>query len=127
MYYKFILICFLSIVTLDAEEISAFGAGDLSSPNPYGLTSVEESVLKNKNKSDKLDTNIKTVNNSLESINERMDGLNTVIEGDSQKLHTTTIRQIHSTKFTFICISMHFNQVVRWMLGSKHFPILIGE
>jgi TolA-binding protein len=90
MYYKFILICFLSIVTLDAEEISAFGAGDLSSPNPYGLTSVEESVLKNKNKSDKLDTNIKTVNNSLESINERMDGLNTVIEGDSQKLHTTT-------------------------------------
>jgi TolA-binding protein len=88
--YKFILICFLSIVTLDAEEISAFGAGDLSSPNPYGLTSVEESVLKNKNKSDKLDTNIKTVNNSLESINERMDGLNTVIEGDSQKLHTTT-------------------------------------
>jgi hypothetical protein len=44
--YKFILICFLSIVTLDAEEISAFGAGDLSSPNPYGLTSVEESVLR---------------------------------------------------------------------------------
>jgi TolA-binding protein len=90
MYYKFILICFLSIITLEAQEISAFGAGDLSSPNPYGLTSVEESVLKNKNKSDKLDTNIKTVNNLLELINERMDGLNTIIDGDSQKLHTTT-------------------------------------
>jgi TolA-binding protein len=88
--YKFILICFLLIVTLDAEEISAFGAGDLSSANPYGLTSVEESIVKNKNKLDKLDSNIKILNNSLEFISERMDGLNTVIEGDSKKLHTTT-------------------------------------
>jgi TolA-binding protein len=78
------------MITLEAQEVSAFGAGDLSSPNPYGLTSAEESILNNKNKSDKLDTNIKIVNNSLELINERMDGLNTIIDGDSQKLHTTT-------------------------------------
>jgi len=67
--YKFILICFLSIVTLDAEEISAFGAGDLSSPNPYGLTSAEESILNNTGDPVVSNSQTSIVNNSLELSN----------------------------------------------------------
>ena len=33
---------------LTAAEPSAFGAGDLNNPNPYGLTSTEATILETK-------------------------------------------------------------------------------
>lgn len=35
---------------LSAAEPSAFGAGNLDNPEPYGLTSNEKVILQNKNK-----------------------------------------------------------------------------
>ena len=73
-----------------AQEISVFGAGDLTSSTPYGLTSAEEHILKNKNKLDSFDTNVKGVKSSVDMLSERIDGLESIFEGDSKKLHSTT-------------------------------------
>lgn len=83
-----LLITFLMITSfVSAKEVSAFGAGDISSPNPYGLTSTEKHILHNKNKLDKFDTSVKTVRTTIESLSERIDGLESILEGDSKKLH----------------------------------------
>ena len=43
-----ITIILLSVIALCASEPSAFEAGNLDAPNPYGLTSSEKVILKNK-------------------------------------------------------------------------------
>jgi len=47
---KTVLYFFLFFGVLYAEEVSVFGAGNLETPKPYGLTSTEKYILKNKNK-----------------------------------------------------------------------------
>lgn len=78
-----VLIAFLAITLhtcLMAAEPSAFGAGDLSNPTPYGLTPSEESLLENKNKlqSVVVKTNIQA--NEVDSLRDRIDGIQTIIE-----------------------------------------------
>ena len=90
MFNKLITFLILSITTLFAQEVSAFGAGNLSSSAPYGLTSAEQHILKNKNMLDNFDTNVKSVKSSLDMLSERIDGLESIFEGDSRKLHSTT-------------------------------------
>jgi hypothetical protein len=51
------LLTLLSAAALGAAEPSAFGAGNLDSPAPYGLTPSEKHILKNK---EMLDTVKKT-------------------------------------------------------------------
>ena len=90
---------FLVLVTLlvgctyaEAAEVSAFGAGDLDSKNPYGLSSTEKNILKNKKTLGSIDSKVKDVKLSLESINERIDGLESIYEGDSQKINGSVLR-----------------------------------
>jgi TolA-binding protein len=81
-------ILFLNIFAfcfLQGAEVSAFGAGDLNSPTPYGLTSAEKHILTNKTKLDKF-------GNSVNSISERIEAIESIIEGDSKKLHDTKIK-----------------------------------
>jgi len=91
MLNKLLITIFLLFSCLEAREVSAFGAGDISSPTPYGLTSAEKHILKNKNKLESFDTNVKGVKNSIEMVSERIDGLESIIDGDSKKLHDTVI------------------------------------
>lgn len=74
-----------------ANEVSVFGAGDLNSNEPYGLNSTEKYILKNKNELGKIDTKFKGVKTTLETVSERIDGLESIYEGDSQKLNKTVI------------------------------------
>jgi len=74
-----------------ASEVSVFGAGNLNSKKPYGLTSTEKYILKNKKELGSIDTKVKSVKTTIESLNERIDGLESIYEGDSQKLNSTTI------------------------------------
>ncbi len=90
MIYNLVAFLFVLASSLDAGEVSAFGAGDITSANPYGLTSAEKHILTNKKKLDKFDTNVKGVKNNIDMISERIDGLESILEGDSQKLHKTT-------------------------------------
>lgn len=90
---KILLASLLITSTLiKAEEISAFGAGDLDSKNPYGLTSAEKNILNNKKTLGTIDSKVKDVKLSLESISERIDGLESIYEGDSQKLNGSVLK-----------------------------------
>lgn len=75
-----------------ADEVSVFGAGDLDSKNPYGLNKTEKTILKNKKQLGSIDSKVKDVKYTVESINERIDGLESIYEGDSQKLNETVLK-----------------------------------
>ena len=75
-----------------ANEVSAFGAGNLDSKNPYGLNSAEKNILKNKKTLGNINSKVKDVKYTLESINERIDGLESIYEGDSQKLNESVLK-----------------------------------
>jgi len=81
----------LSTLLLAAEP-SAFGAGDLNSPSPYGLTSNEKVILDTKNKLHKVSVKSNNQENKLDSLRERIDGLQSVIESLSRKAHNNKIK-----------------------------------
>ena len=76
---------------LIGAEPSAFGAGDLNNPNPYGLTSNEAVILQNKKNLHKVVIKSKNQENKVESIKDRLDGLQTVLEGLIEKTHKNKI------------------------------------
>ncbi len=69
---------------LRAEEPSAFGAGDLNNPNPYGLTREEKLFLENKKEIQGIANKNSLQNAKVESVSERLDGIQAIIEGLSQ-------------------------------------------
>lgn len=86
---KFFYVAFLISSTISvANEVSVFGAGDLNSKNPYGLSVTEKHILKNKKELGSIDTKVKSVKSNINSVNERIDGLESIYEGDSQRLNT---------------------------------------
>ena len=70
---------------LIGAEPSAFGAGNLDNPQPYGLTSSEKVILQNKTNLKKIAVKSNNQANEVDSLRERIDGLQTVLEGLSQK------------------------------------------
>lgn len=72
-------------------EPSAFGAGDLTSDNPYGLTPDEKVLLETKKKLRNVDISTKTHASQLDSLRERIDGLQDIIEALSRKSHNNKI------------------------------------
>ena len=77
----------LLALALNADEPSAFGAGDLNSPSPYGLTKEEELLLQNNLKLQKVTVKSNNQSNELESLRDRIDGLQSIIEALSRKSH----------------------------------------
>jgi len=63
-----------------SAEPSAFGAGDLNNPNPYGLSSTEATLLETKKNLQKVVVKSNNQANEVDSLRERIDGLQTVIE-----------------------------------------------
>lgn len=78
-------------LSLNCAEPSAFGAGDLTSDNPYGLTPDEKVILETKKKLKKVDLSTKTHASQLDSLRERIDGLQDIIEALSRKSHNNKI------------------------------------
>ncbi len=84
-------VAFLPFSLLSAEP-SAFGAGDLSNPKPYGLTTGEEVVLQNKKNLRKVVLTTNDQASKVDSLRERIDGLQTIIEGLSRKSQENKFR-----------------------------------
>lgn len=82
-----ILPCYL----LGAEP-SAFGAGDLNNPNPYGLTSTEAVLLETKKNLNKVVVKSNNQANEVESLRQRVDGLQTIIESISTSSHENKLK-----------------------------------
>lgn len=85
----------LSVVTvpflLYSAEPSAFGAGNLDTPNPYGLTANEKVILDNKNTLHAVKVKSNNQANEVDSLRERLDGLQSIIENLSRKAHNNKI------------------------------------
>lgn len=90
MYRKILATTFVAMTSLNlsAAEPSAFGAGNLDSSSPYGLTSSEKAVLQNKNKLKKIAVKSNNQANEVESLRERIDGLQSIVESLSRKSQT---------------------------------------
>jgi len=93
MKYRAIVTLLIAAVPtiLPAAEPSAFGAGDLSNPKPYGLTSNEKVILETKDKLNKVTLKSNTQDNQLDSLRERIDGLQSIVESISRKTHNNEI------------------------------------
>jgi TolA-binding protein len=71
---KIVLISSILTSILLANEPSVYGAGDIDSPNPYGLTKTEKNILKNRRE-------IQNLKNKVQEYQNRIDGLISVING----------------------------------------------
>ncbi len=87
MNRKILATAFVAITSLNlvAAEPSAFGAGNLDSNSPYGLTSSEKTVLQNKKKLKKIAVKSNNQANEVDSLRERIDGLQSIVESLSRK------------------------------------------
>ena len=65
--------------TLYAYEPSVYGAGDINSASPYGLTETEQAVLDNKKMIQKLF-------NKINEQQRKIDGLTSIIEGQNKEI-----------------------------------------
>ena len=72
-------------------ERSMFGAGDLDSSSPYGLTNTEKVIVKNKQILKQNEKRIKKVDLSISELNQRVDGIESLLEGEGKKLNSTSI------------------------------------
>lgn len=64
---------------LHANEPSVYGAGDIDSSDPYGLTTTERGVLENRK-------SVQNLKNRVAEQQNRIDGLTTIIEGLSKQV-----------------------------------------
>ena len=78
-------------ILLQSAEPSAFGAGNLNNPEPYGLTSNEKVILQNKKNLRKVEVKSNNQANEVDSLRERLDGLQSIIESLSRKSHNNKI------------------------------------
>ncbi len=101
---RIFLVAFIATMVpfnLAGAEPSAFGAGNLNNAQPYGLTSSEEVILQNKKNLKKVVVKSNNQAYEVDSLRERIDGLQTIIEGLSRKsqenkLNITSLNQKNS-------------------------------
>lgn len=68
-------------ISFAASEPSVFGAGNLNSPNPYGLTTEEKLILENKKEIESVVQKHHQQSAKVETVAERLDGMQTILEG----------------------------------------------
>ena len=74
MMKKIVLITYIALTPLlFANEPSVYGAGDIDSAQPYGLTETERAVLENRRA-------VQSLKNRVSEQQNRIDGLTTIID-----------------------------------------------
>jgi TolA-binding protein len=84
------LTALVPLLLLSAEP-SAFGAGNLNNPEPYGLTSNEKVILETKKKLHTVVVKSNNQANEVDSLRERLDGIQSIIESLSRKAHKNKV------------------------------------
>jgi len=99
---KVYILLFVSFLSLFSKEVSVFGAGNLNSDTPYGLTPAEKAAYKNKQKIKSLEKKIKNfqilLDNRIDDISEQLEGLKSVYEGDSNSFNNARQKVIKLDK-----------------------------
>lgn len=88
--FYFLFLSFTPALLLSAEP-SAFGAGDLSSSSPYGLTPNEKVLLETEKKLKTVARKSHTQASQLDSLRERLDGMQSIIESIGRNVHNNKI------------------------------------
>ncbi|WP_457595093.1 tetratricopeptide repeat protein [Hydrogenimonas sp.] len=70
------------------QEPSAFGAGNLDAAEPYGLSEDEKHILKNRRAIEALQKTLLKQQQTVQQNRERIDGLQSIIEGWNSKIRT---------------------------------------
>jgi TolA-binding protein len=68
------------------QEPSAFGAGNLDSPNPYGLSEDQKHILANKKAIEEIRKRLLKQQQTIERNSERLDGIQSLMEGLNDRL-----------------------------------------
>lgn len=96
---KYILVVSLMTSLSYGKEISVFGAGNLDASTPYGLSKAEKAVLQNNEKVNALSSKIEalelklgTFDSKQDEISQRIEGIKSVYESDSQNLNSTKLK-----------------------------------
>jgi TolA-binding protein len=88
---KLFISIFVLLVSVSNAETSMFGAGDLDSSTPYGLTKTEKVIVKNKKIVKKTEESLKRTDTKLKDLSESFDGVTSLIESESLKLNKVFI------------------------------------
>ncbi|MDF1881541.1 tetratricopeptide repeat protein [Sulfurimonas sp. MAG313] len=78
-------------LSLYAEK-SAFGAGDLDSPNPYGLTKAEKKILDNKQTIGNIKGTSSKNRSRIGNVEESVSGMQSIVEGLNENVRKNTIQ-----------------------------------
>jgi TolA-binding protein len=103
LFRKYSLVfIFLLSQNLQAER-SMFGAGDLESSSPYGLTNAEKVIVKNKKILKDNEKRIKKVDALLGDLAQRLDGVESILDSEGAKTqkHTITLKK-HQEAFLIL-------------------------
>ncbi len=79
VHTKILMLVVVLASTLYAYEPSVYGAGDINSASPYGLTQTEKAILDNKK-------NMQRLFNKLNEQQRKIDGLTSIIEGQNREI-----------------------------------------
>ena len=83
---KALCIASLAAVFLFGAEPSAFKAGDLDSPNPYGLTTSEKKIVEQNKNLQKISTKLFDTAQSQQELRNEIDGIKSLVIGHSEKI-----------------------------------------
>lgn len=76
----------LAAIFLFGEEPSAYKAGDLNSPNPYGLTSSEKKIIEQNKNIQNISTKLFDTAQSQSELRNEIDGIKSIMVGHSEKI-----------------------------------------
>ncbi len=83
---KILAFCLVLPIVAFCAEPSVYGAGNLDSENPYGLSSSEKKIVQNSQKLKSLEKNIKMLELKYRNLQEKLDGTRSVTESISDKI-----------------------------------------
>jgi len=93
---KKVLLLLLVISSLTvAQEVSVYDGA--KSNNSYGLTAAEKHIVKNQSNISNLSSKLDEISSLVQTINKRLEGLESVYEGDSKKLNDLSLKLSQSS------------------------------
>ena len=100
---------FLPLILL-ASDINPFGAGNVNSNNPYGLTPDEKAIVANKKSISKLEYETEQINSSLNTLKLRMNSYDEVINGKLASFNTV-LNELNQTKSNYLALKSKINDM----------------
>jgi len=129
----FILLPLFFGLSVSASEPSVFGAGDLTNPNPYGLTHEEKLILENKKEIQTVMQKNNIQNAKVETVTERLDGMQGIIEGLGQRSneHALILQKLQDKVSTESNTTVNLEEVSKQVASNTEniaeFKTLLGE